>query len=148
MAEAEIGIKIVIRKEMESMLEAGIKGTQEVMVTEANSAKTMGSGALDVFATPAMIALMEKTAWESVQPHLEEGSGTVGTSLNVKHVAATPLGMKVTCESELTKVDGRALTFSVKAYDESGLIGEGEHERFVVINEKFQAKADAKRQGK
>jgi predicted thioesterase len=128
-------------------LEVGIKGKQEVTVSEFNSAKTMGSGTLDVFATPAMIALMEKTAWESVQANLDEGSGTVGTSLNVKHVAATPLGMKVTCESELIKVDGRALTFSVKAYDESGLIGEGEHERFIVFNDKFQAKADAKKNG-
>jgi predicted thioesterase len=128
-------------------LETGIKGKQEVTVSEFNSAKTMGSGTLDVFATPAMIALMEKTAWESVQAKLDEGSGTVGTSLNVKHVAATPLGMKVTCESELIKVDGRALTFSVKAYDEKGLIGEGEHERFIVFNDKFQAKANAKKNG-
>ena len=126
------------------MLEIGMKGKQEVAADETNSAKTMGSGTLDVFATPAMIALMEKTAWESVQPYLEEGSGTVGTLMNVKHVAASPVGMKITCETELTKVDGRALTFSVKAFDETGLIGEGEHERFIVYNEKFQAKADAK----
>lgn len=126
------------------MLEAGSKGTKEIMVTNENTAKTMGSGTLDVFATPAMIALMENTAYESVTAELEEGSGTVGTALNVKHVAATPVGMKVTCETELIKVDGRALTFSVKAFDEKGLIGEGEHERFIVFNEKFQAKADAK----
>ena len=126
------------------MLEAGIKGTKEIMVTNENTAKTMGSGTLDVFATPAMIALMENTAYESVASELEEGSGTVGTALNVKHVAATPVGMKVTCETERIKVDGRALTFSVKAFDEKGLIGEGEHERFIVFNEKFQAKADAK----
>ena len=126
------------------MLEAGIKGTKETMVTNENTAKTMGSGTLDVFSTPAMIALMENTAYESVASELEEGSGTVGTALNVKHVAATPVGMKVTCETELIKVDGRALTFSVKAFDEKGLIGEGEHERFIVFNEKFQAKADAK----
>lgn len=126
------------------MLEAGIKGTKEIMVTNENTAKTMGSGTLDVFATPAMIALMENTAYESVASELEEGSGTVGTALNVKHVAATPVGMKVTCETELVKVDGRALTFSVKAFDEKGLIGEGEHERFIVFNDKFQAKADAK----
>ena len=88
--------------------------------------------------------MQEKTAYESVAPELEEGSGTVGTALNVKHVAASPVGMKITCESELVKVDGRALTFSVKAYDEKGLIGEGEHERFIIYNEKFQAKADAK----
>jgi predicted thioesterase len=93
-----------------------------------------------------MIALMENTAFESVAPYLEQGSGTVGTALNVKHVSATPVGMKVTCETELIKVDGRALTFSVKAYDEAGLIGEGEHERFIIYEEKFQAKADAKLQ--
>ena len=93
---------------------------------------------------PAMITLMENTAYESVASELEEGSGTVGTALNVKHVAATPVGMKVTCETELIKVDGRALTFSVKAFDEKGLTGEREHERFIVFNEKFQAKADAK----
>ena len=126
------------------MLETGIKGTRTVTVNEDNTAKAMGSGTLDVFATPAMIALMENTAYESVAAELEEGSGTVGTALNVKHVAATPVGMKVTCETELIKVDGRALTFSVKAFDEKGLIGEGEHERFIVFNEKFQAKAEAK----
>ena len=124
------------------MLTTGIKGKQELVVTKENTAKAMGSGTLEVFATPAMIALMEKTAYESVAPELEEGSGTVGTALNVKHVAASPVGMKITCESELVKVDGRALTFSVKAYDEKGLIGEGEHERFIVYNEKFQAKAE------
>ena len=133
------------------MLEAGIKGTKEIMVTYQNTAKPMCSGTLDwallVMVGPllaAMIALMENTAYESVAAELEEGSGTVGTALNVKHVAATPIGMKVTCETELIKVDGRALTFSVKAFDEKGLIGEGEHERFIVFNEKFQAKADAK----
>ncbi|MGN0415516.1 MAG: thioesterase family protein [Agathobacter sp.] len=126
------------------MLETGIKGKQELTVTTENTAKAMGSGTLEVFATPAMIALMEKTAYESVAGELEDGSGTVGTALNVKHVSASPVGMKITCETELVKIDGRALTFSVKAYDEKGLIGEGEHERFIVYNEKFQAKADAK----
>jgi predicted thioesterase len=128
------------------MLKAGIKGKKEITVTQELTAKAMGSGTLDVFATPAMIALMENTAFESVAAELEPGSGTVGTALNVKHVSATPVGMKVTCETELVKVDGRALTFSVKAYDEAGLIGEGEHERFIIFEEKFQAKADAKLQ--
>jgi predicted thioesterase len=128
------------------MLETGIKGKKEITVTQDKTAKAMGSGSLDVYATPAMIALMENTAFESVAPYLEPGSGTVGTALNVKHVSATPVGMKVTCETELIKVDGRALTFSVKAYDEAGLIGEGEHERFIIYEEKFQAKADAKLQ--
>ena len=128
------------------MLKTGIKGRKELVVTKENTAKSMGSGTLDVFATQAMIALMENTAYESVAGELEEGSGTVGTSLNVRHVSATPVGMKVVCETELIKVEGRALTFSVKAFDEAGLIGEGEHERFIIFNGKFQAKADNKLQ--
>lgn len=127
------------------MLEIGIRGKQEIMTDASNSAKTMGSGTLDVLATPAMIALMEKTAWMSVADELEEGCGTVGTSLNVAHSAPTPLGMRVTCESELTGVDGRKLTFHVKAYDEKGVIGEGTHERFIIQDEKFQKKADSKK---
>lgn len=126
------------------MLEAGIKGIQKTKVDESNSALAMGSGTLKVFATPAMVALMEETAWKSIAPHLEEGSGSVGTALNIRHTAATPLGMEVTCESELTAVDGRKLTFRVTARDEAGLIGEGEHERFIVKDEAFQAKADSK----
>lgn len=126
------------------MLEIGLKGYQEVQAAETNSAKTMGSGSLDVFATPAMIALMEETAWKSVQPYLEEGQGSVGIQLNVDHLSATPLGMKVRCESEVTAVEGRKLTFKVAAYDEAGLIGEGTHQRFIVDNEKFQGKANKK----
>lgn len=126
------------------MIEVGIKGRKEIVVAKEKTAKSMCSGALDVFATPAMIALMENTAFESVANLLDPGCGTVGTALNVKHVSATPVGMKVTCETELIKVDGRALTFSVKAYDEVGLIGEGEHERFIIFEEKFQKKANDK----
>lgn len=126
------------------MLKPGIKGRQEVTVTEGNTAAALGSGLLDVFATPAMITLMECTAWKSVADQLEEGEGTVGTHLDVAHLSATPLGMRVYCESELTEVDGRRLVFRVAAYDEAGLIGEGTHERFIVKNEKFQAKAEAK----
>lgn len=126
------------------MIEVGIKGRKEIVVTKEKTAKSMCSGALDVFATPAMIALMENTAFESVANLLDPGCGTVGTALNVKHVSATPVGMKVTCETELIKVDGRALTFSVKAYDEVGLIGEGEHERFIIFEEKFRKKANDK----
>lgn len=129
------------------MLKTGIKGVQDLQVTEANTALTVGSGTLQVFATPAMVALMEKTAWESVAPYLEEGEGTVGTQLNISHLSATPLQMRVRCESELTEVDGRRLVFKVAAYDEAGLIGEGTHERFIIKNEKFQAKADGKRIG-
>ena len=125
-------------------MNTGLKGQVEFIVDESASAKSMGSGALDVLATPKMIAMMEKAAWESVQPDLEEGFGTVGTMMNVTHDAATPLGMKVTCVSELTAVDGRKLTFSLEAFDERGLIGKGIHERFIVNNEKFQTKTNQK----
>lgn len=119
----------------------GIKGVQSVIVDETNTAKTVGSGTLDVFATPSMIALMEKTAWKSVEGELDEGCGTVGIRLEVSHDAPTPLGMKVTCESELVKVEGRKLTFQVRAYDERGEIGKGTHERFIVNEKAFQEKA-------
>ncbi len=126
------------------MLQTGIKGKQSVTVDHSNSAKTMGSGTLDVFATPAMIALMEKTAWMSVAPHLEEGQGTVGTRLDIRHDAPTPLGMTVTCESELIKIEGRRLIFEVSASDGKDIIGRGRHERFIVLDEKFQKKANEK----
>lgn len=125
-------------------LTKGIVGTKELTVTKDKTAAAVGSGLLDVFATPQMIALMEATASESVAPYLDEGSTSVGTLVNVSHVAATPVGMKVRCESELTEVDGRKLTFTVKAFDECDLIGEGTHERFVVFSEKFMAKTNAK----
>ena len=128
------------------MLETGIKGTKTVTVNEANTAKTMGSGTLDVFATPALIALMEETCWRSVADQLEDGCGTVGTLLEIRHTAPTPIGMDVTCESEVVEVDGRRLVFTVQAHDAKGLVGEGRHERFVIQNEKFQAKANAKRE--
>lgn len=126
------------------MLKAGIKGRQEVMVTEDNSASALGSGLLEVFATPAMAALIEKTAWMSVDPYMNDGEGTVGTVLNIKHMAATPVGMTVWCESELIEVDKRRLLFRVEVFDAAGKVGEGEHERFVINNEKFMAKAQKK----
>lgn len=125
-------------------MEAGIKLSTEITVDSAMSAATMRSGTLDVLATPAMIALIEKTAWESVSPYLEQGQTTVGTALNIKHLAPTPLGMKVRCDTVLTEIDGRKLTFKADVYDEAGLIGSGTHERFIVNADKFQAKADAK----
>ena len=126
------------------MLETGIRNRKEEIVTKSNSANAVGSGLLEVYATPSMIALMEGCSHESVAPYLEEGCGTVGISLDIRHVAATPVGMKVFCETELIKIDGRILTFAVKAYDEKGLIGEGTHVRCIVFNERFQQKADAK----
>jgi len=126
------------------MLEAGVKNRKEDVVTREKSASSVGSGLLDVYATPSMIALMEGCCHESVEPFLEKGAGTVGIALNIRHVAATPIGMKVYCESQLTEVKGRVLIFRVEAYDEQGLIGEGIHERCIVQNEKFQKRADAK----
>ena len=126
------------------MLQTGIKGYSECTACAENSAEAMGSGELKVFATPAMIALIEKAAWQSVAPELEEGQGSVGTKLDISHIAATPLGMKLRCETELVEVDGRRLVFKAEVFDEAGKVGEGTHERFIVFNEKFQAKADAK----
>lgn len=127
------------------MLNVGIIGKDTTIVVEKNTAKTMGSGELEVFATPAMIALMEGAAYKSVQSFLEQGQGTVGTLMNVKHVSATPLNMKIKAESELVEIDRKRLVFSVKAYDEVGLIGEGVHERFIIDNQKFMDKLNNKR---
>lgn len=126
------------------MLEPGLKGRQETVVTEDLLAKNIGSGLVKVYATAMMIALIEKAAVYSVEPYLEEGQGTVGTHVNVSHCSATPLGMKVWAETELIEIDRRKLVFKVAAYDERGLIGEGLHERFIIDNERFQAKADSK----
>ncbi len=127
------------------IMEKGIKNTIEITVTDDLTAAVMKSGTLNVFATPAMIALIEETAWKSVVPYLEDGQGTVGTSLNVNHLSPTPVGMSVRCETELVEVDGRKLKFDVKVYDECGLIGNGTHERFVIVSEKFQNKANNKK---
>ena len=126
-------------------LETGIRGEQSVLVTAANTAKTMGSGTLEVFATPALVALAEKTCWMSVADALGEGNGSVGTKLELEHTAPTPVGMTVTCESELVAVEGRKLTFKVALHDEKGPVGGGSHERFVINNAKFAAKAEAKK---
>ena len=126
-------------------LETGIRGEQSVLVTAANTAKTMGSGTLDVFATPALVALAEKTCWMSVADALGEGNGSVGTKLELEHTAPTPVGMTVTCESELVAVEGRKLTIKVTLHDEKGPVGGGTHERFVINNAKFAAKAEAKK---
>ena len=123
------------------MLSPGIRGEKTVEVTESNTAEALGSGTLKVFATPAMIALIEATASESVAPHLEEGSSTVGTHLDVAHSAATPVGMSATCVTELVEVDRRRLVFRVTVTDAAGEIGSVTHERFVVDNAKFMSKA-------
>ena len=123
------------------MLTIGIKGSAELLVTENVTAREVGSGTVAVLATPMMIALMEKTCLLSVRPFLEPGQDTVGTHVDVAHTAATPVGMRVRCESELVEIDRRRLVFRVTARDEAGVVGEGTHTRFVIDIEKFQAKA-------
>ena len=126
------------------MITIGIKGHLEQVVTPEMSAARVGSGLVDVLATPMMISLVERTCNESVLSHLDEGQGTVGTMVNVTHTAATPIGMRVWCDSELVDVDRRRLVFHVKAYDACGLIGEGTHERFIIDTAKFTAKVKKK----
>lgn len=126
------------------MVEIGIKGRQDEIVTEELTASHIGSGAVRVFATPMMISLMEKTCQRSVVPYLEEGQETVGTKVDIEHVSSTPIGMKVWCESELIDIDRRRLVFKVAAYDEKGLIGEGRHERFIIDIARFKEKTESK----
>lgn len=122
----------------------GIKGRKEYIVTKELTAAAVGSGLLEVYGTPYMIALMEETCHTSIGQFLEEGQGTVGISLEIKHTAATPVGMKVWCESQLVEVDGKRLVFKVQAFDQVGPIGEGTHQRFIIDNEKFLEKTNSK----
>ncbi|MGO5478713.1 thioesterase family protein [Anaerovoracaceae bacterium HCP3S3_H6] len=126
------------------MIQTGLTCKKKITVTPEMTAAAMGSGALEVLATPSMIALMEGTAQEAVQNLLEDGQGTVGTRIDVRHLAATPVGMEVTCTAEVTEVDRRRIVFTVRAKDEKEVIGEGIHERFVIDNEKFFAKCRQK----
>ena len=122
----------------------GTKGEARTKVTEQNTAQAMGSGSLPVFATPAMAALMEQAAYTSLLPYLDNGQGSVGISLTLSHSSASPLGMNIRAESTVTEVDGKKITFSVSAYDDAGPIGEGVHQRFLIDNERFLAKAAKK----
>ena len=126
------------------MINIGIIGEAKDTVNENNIAKTLRSGELNVYATLSMVALMEEAAYKSIQNELEEGKGSVGTLMNVKHLSSTPMGMEVTAKSELIEVDRRRLVFKVEAFDEGGKIGEGIHERFIIDNEEFQKKTDNK----
>ncbi|SHM26507.1 thioesterase family protein [Ruminococcus flavefaciens] len=125
-------------------LTKGITGISELTVSKNELAVNVGSGSLEILATPVMVMLMEKAACACISDFLEGDETTVGTEINVKHISATPKDMKVCAEAELLEVNGRELVFSVKAYDEAGDIGEGIHKRFVVYGEKFTAKANSK----
>ena len=125
---------------MELNIEPGKRHYKEIMTTDQHSARTFGSGMVDVFATPAMIALMESTALESVHPSLPDGFTTVGTEINVKHLKATPIGMKITGESFIREVKYPKIVFEIHAWDEKGLIGIGTHTRVIVEEKLFMEK--------
>ncbi|WPX08443.1 thioesterase family protein [Anaerocellum danielii] len=118
-------------------LQVGLKFEIEEIVSDSMLASHFQSGFLDVFATPSMIALMEKAALLCVESYLEEGYTTVGSKVEVLHLAPTPKGMKVKAVAQLIAIDGRKLTFKVEAYDSFEKIGEGFHERFIVNRERF-----------
>lgn len=122
------------------MLETGLTHTSSLTVTEALTAKAMGSGDLPVLATPAMMALMENAAMTAVAPELPEGSTTVGGHIESSHLKPTPVGAEVKAEATLTKIDGRKLYFTVKAMQGDTVIGKGTHLRFIVDREKFMSK--------
>jgi len=118
----------------------GLRHREQLVVEHKDTAAVYGSGALEVFATPAMIALMEKTCLTAVCDKIGEGNTTVGIAVNIKHLKASPVGATIRCDAELTEVDRRRLVFEVKCYEGENLIGKGVHERFVVDSEKFMGK--------
>lgn len=121
-------------------LEVGMRGDASLVVGEEQTAAAFGAGGVHVFGTPVMIGLMENASWRLVQPELAEGETTVGTLVNVRHLAATPVGGHVTATAELIEIDGRRLVFHVSARDDNQLIGEGTHERARVLLDRFLAR--------
>lgn len=126
-----------------NMLEKGLSAQKRVVVNDRNTAASMGSGDLEVFATPAMVALMEHAALSAVAGELPEGSTTVGAEMNVTHIKPSAVGAEVAATAVLTAIEGRKLTFNVGARDEAGMIGEGIHIRYVVDRVRFMEKAKA-----
>lgn len=122
------------------MIEIGLKHESQVVVSQSNTAKALGSGDMEVFATPAMVALMENAAMMAVAKNLDEGASSVGVEISTSHIKASALGATITASAELVAIDGRKLSFKVKAWDEAGTIGEGNHTRFVVDRERFLRK--------
>ena len=123
----------------------GLIGQIEMVVREENTAQHLGSGNVAVLATPEMVRLMEKAAVAAVDHLLPDGYRTVGVAVNVRHLAVTPVGMRVRAQAELTAVEGRRLTFRVEAFDEVERIGEGEHSRVIIDLERFEERVKAKR---
>ncbi|MDT3699695.1 MAG: thioesterase family protein [Thermincola sp.] len=130
---------------MDLSLKIGIVGEAKTVVSEKNTAVAYGSGSVPVFATPAMIALMESAAISSVQGCLPDGHTTVGTMISSSHLAASPLGVEIVAKSELIEIAGKRLVFKVVAFDSKGKIGEGTHERFIINEAKFLQKTEEKK---
>ena len=125
-------------------LKPGVKGRAELVVGEEHTAPRIGSGRVHVLATPVMISLIEAAALEAIERHLPAGRQSLGTLLNVRHIAATPVGMRVTATAEVTAVDGRTIRFRVEARDERELVGDGTHERVVVNVARFDERVQRK----
>lgn len=122
----------------------GAKATVNTTVEREDTAAEVGSGSLLVYATPCMVALMEGAACEAIAQALPEDKTSVGIELNIKHISATPVGMEVRAEAEVTSVEGSIVSFTVTAYDESGVIGEGTHKRAVISTQRFLDKTYSK----
>ena len=125
-------------------VEIGMKGEVSTLAEREDTALEVGSGSLLVYATPCMVALMEGAACEAIAEGLEENETTVGIELNIQHIAATPVGMEVRAEAEVTAVEGKVITFSLRAFDEAGEIGKGTHKRALVNSQRFLDKTYAK----
>ena len=130
---------------MEFNIKANSTAEVSEKCTENNTAIKLGSGKSPVYATPALVALMENAAINACDPQLPEGYNTVGIAMNVKHVAATPIGLTVTAKATLVEQDRKTLTFKIEAHDEAGLVGEATHDRFIIESAPFLAKAEAKK---
>ena len=129
---------------MEFDLKAGITFTARQKVEHKDTAAQYGSGLVEIFATPAMIALMENASLKNVLPYLGDEHNTVGFEINVRHLKPTPVGMQVECTATLTKIDGKKLVFNVVAKDEEGIIGEGTHVRYIINSKRFMEKLNQK----
>ena len=122
----------------------GMKAEVSSLVEREDTASEVGSGSLLVYATPCMVALMEGAACEAIEEALSDSQTTVGIELNIQHLSATPVGLEVRAEAEVTAVEGKIITFAVTAYDEAGEIGKGTHKRAIVNSQKFLEKTYAK----
>jgi predicted thioesterase len=128
----------------DKIIQPGLSAEVEITVSEIETAAHLGSGSIAVYATPALVALMENAAIKALEGHLPDGQTTVGGQIDVRHLAATSVGVQVCAQAELVEVNGRKLTFKIQAWDEVELIGEARHVRFIIDEEKFMKKIQQK----